>query len=63
MAALIRSKASPRGILPKDQEASPPQAVENTGQPVAIGYLFRLARVVGYGLLLISLIDFLVTSQ
>ncbi|WOD41533.1 HpsJ family protein [Nodosilinea sp. E11] len=59
MASSARSNALPREIPPRErlEEIAPP--AEASAQPMATGYLFRLARVLGYGLLLISFIDFL----
>lgn len=61
MASLTRSqsKASAGAVPPPAATIPPRSPVENSAQPIAVGYLFRLARVLGYGLLLISLIDFL----
>ena len=51
-----------RADPPKDEGSSilfPSDTVDTVSQTITMGHLLRLARVVGYGLLLLSLVDFL----
>lgn len=48
-----------RAVPPHDPALPPVDQTEDTAQHITMGHLLRLARVVGYGLLLLSFVDFL----
>ncbi|WP_017296673.1 HpsJ-like protein, cyanoexosortase A-associated [Nodosilinea nodulosa] len=59
MASASRPTPSLRAQPPADDSIHTPHPAEDAALPLSLGQLLRLARVVGYGLLLLSFVDFL----